>query len=279
MKKIILALSLSVACSLVANAQQAESRASGEASNQASASANQAGKSVNLDSGTHLAGQLQNSIDVRRAKVGDQVVLKTTQAIKSGGHTVVSKGSRLVGHVTEVAQKSKGNGESRVGILFDRLENGSLQIPIAASITSISSGSGSASSHANNNDLFANDTMGSDSARSTSSARSSSGGNNGGLLGGVGSAVNSTTATVGSVVGSTTSAVSTTVDSTTSAVGNTTTGVGRSLGGIQVSQSSSTSVEGSSVLSLQGGNLRLEKGTSFNLVLTQSASASTAKNQ
>jgi hypothetical protein len=31
------------------------------------------------------------------------------------------------------------------------------------------------------------------------------------------------------------------------------------------------------VLSLQGGNLRLEKGTTFNLTLTQSASAGTTK--
>jgi hypothetical protein len=67
------------------------------------------------------------------------------------------------------------------------------------------------------------------------------------------------------------------VNSTTSVVGNTATGVGHSLGGIQISQSSNTSVEGSSVLSLQGRNLRLEKGTTFNLVLAQSASASTSK--
>jgi len=281
MKKVILALSLSVACSLAANAQKAKTNASGEASNQTSAAANQASRSVRLDSGTQLSGQLQNAVDVRRAKVGDQVILKTTQTVKSGGRTVVSKGSRLVGHVTEVAQTTKGNGESRVGILFDRLENGALQMPIAATITSITSANANAnaSSQANNDDMFANDTMASGSARSTSSARSSSGGGNGGLLGGVGGVVNSTTSTVGSVVGSTTSAVGTTVDSTTRTVGNTTSGVGRSLGGIQISQSSSTSVEGSSVLSLQGGNLRLEKGTNFNLVLTQSASAGTGKDQ
>ena len=279
MKKVILALSLSIACALAANAQKAKTNASGEASNQTSAAANQAGRSVRLDSGTQLSGQLQNAVDVRRAKVGDQVILKTTQTVKSGGRTVVSKGSRLVGHVTEVAQKTKGNGESRVGILFDRLENGSLQMPIAATITSITSANANASSQANNDDMFANDTMASGSARSTSSARSSSGGGNGGLLGGVGGVVNSTTSTVGSVVGSTTSAMGTTVDSTTRTVGNTTSGVGRSLGGIQISQSSSTSVEGSSVLSLQGGNLRLEKGTNFNLVLTQSASAGTGKDQ
>jgi hypothetical protein len=93
------------------------------------------------------------------------------------------------------------------------------------------------------------------------------------MLTGVGSVVNSTTSTVGSVVGGTTAAVGSTVESTTSAG----TGVRRSLGGIQISQSSNASVEGSSVLSLQGGNLRLEKGTNFNLVLTESASARTAK--
>ena len=139
---------------MAAYAQKTESRASGEASNQTSAAANQAGKKIQLDSGTRLAGELQNTIDVRKAKVGDQVLLKTTQAIKSGGRTVVGKGSRLVGHVTEVAQKGKGNGESRVGILFDRLEQGSLAVPISATISSITSGRASAR---NNEDLFEGD--------------------------------------------------------------------------------------------------------------------------
>lgn len=277
MKKAILALSLTLTCVVAAYAQKVETSASGEASNQTSAAMNQAGKSVNLESGTRLAGELQNTIDVRKAKVGDQVILKTTQALKTGGRTVVGKGSRLVGHITEVTQKTKGNGESRVGILFDRLERGSLATPIEATISSITSGSANARS--NNEDLFGNDTSAGGSASSTSSARSSSTGNNVGVLGGVTSTVNSTTSTVGGVVGGTTSAVGSTVDSTTGAVGNTARGVGQSLGGIQISQSSSTSVESSSVLSLQGGNLRLEKGTNFNLVLTQSASAGTAKDQ
>jgi hypothetical protein len=276
MKRTILAFSLTVACAAAAYAQQTETRTSGEVSNQTSAAVNQAGKSINLDSGTRISGELQNTIDVRKAKVGDQVLLKTTKAIKSGGRTVVGKGSRLVGHVTEVAQKTKGNGESRIGILFDRLDQGALAVPIAATITSITSGT--ASAHANNEDLFGNNTSAGASASSRSSARASSG-SNGGLLGGVGSTVDSTTSTAGGVVDGTTSAIGSTVNSTTNAVGNTTTGVGRSLSGIQISQSSSTSVEGSSVLSLQGGNLRLEKGTNFNLVLTQSAIAGTARDQ
>lgn len=277
MKRTILALGLSLACSIAANAQKVQSSSSAEANNQTSAAVTQANKSATLDAGTRLAGQLQNTVDVRRAKVGDEVVLKTTQAIKSNGRTVVNKGSRLVGHVTEVAQKGKDSAGSRIGILFDRLEQGPLQMPIAASISSITSGN--ASTHASNDGLFASDTMASGSASSASSARSSSSGSNGGLLGGVGGVLNSTTSTAGGVVGGTTSAVGSTVDSTTRTVGSTTNGVGQSLGGIQISQSSSTSVDGGSTLSLQGGNLRLEKGTNFNLVLTESASASTARNQ
>ena len=268
MKKTILAASLALVCGLVVNAQTANTGARGEAINQTSAAAKAGNKSVNLDSGTRVTGELQSAIDARKAKVGDQVVLRTTQAIKSQGRTVVNKGSRLIGHVTEVSQKSKSNSESRIGLLFDRLEGGSLNMPIAATITSVVNGS--ANARANNDDIFASNggSSTSSSARSTSSRTAS--GNNGGLLGGV-------TSTVGNVVGATTSAVGATVDSTTGVVGNTTAGLGRSLGGIQISESSDTSVQGSSVLSLQGGNLRLEKGTTFNLLLTQSAGAGASR--
>ncbi|HKP45765.1 MAG TPA: hypothetical protein VJT50_04135 [Pyrinomonadaceae bacterium] len=265
MRKTIVAASLSLICALAAHAQTTRSNAT--ASSQTSATANGQNKSVSLDSGTRVAGELQSTLDARRAKVGDQVVLRTTQAIKSNGRTVVSKGSRLIGHVTEVTQNTGSKGQSRIGLLFDRLEGGSLNVPIVASITSVVSGS--ARARANDEDVFANDssTM---SSRSTGGRSSSAG--NGGLVGGV---VNSTTSTVGGVVGGTTAAVGSTVDSTTGIVGNTTNGLGQSLRGIQISQSSETSVQGSSVLSLQGKNLRLEKGTTFNLVLTQSAGVTT----
>jgi hypothetical protein len=271
MKRTILVISLTLALGLVANAQSASTTASGESDSQTSAAARAGNKTVNLDSGTRVAGELQSAIDARKAKVGDQVVLKTTEAIKSQGHTVVSKGSRLLGHVTEVSQKSESRGESRIGLLFDRLEGGSLNMPITATITSVVNGT--ARARANDDDLFADAGSATSTTASSGSARSSSSGS-GSLVGGV---VNSTNSTVGSVVGGTTAAVGSTVDSTANVIGNTTAGVVRSPGNIRISQSSNTSVEGSSVLSLQGGNLRLEKGTKFNLVLTQSASAGTTK--
>jgi len=242
MKRIILAASLSLVCGFAVNAQTNMS-ARGDASNQTSSAASAGNKSISLDSGTRLAGELQSTIDARKAKVGDQVILKTTQAIKSQGRTVVSKGSRLIGHVTEVSQKSKSNGESRVGLLFDRLEGGSLNMPIAATITSVVNGA--ASARANDGDISGSDASSSTSSRASSGGSRSSSANNGGLLGG---AVNSTTSTVGNVVGGTTAAVGSTVDATTNVVGNTATGVGRSLGGIQISESSDTSVQGSSPL-------------------------------
>jgi hypothetical protein len=256
MKNSILALCLSVIGLVGAvSAQEIKSTSKGSATAETSATAQN--DVINLESGTRLTAELQKEIDVRKAKVGDEVVLKTTQAVKSKNRTIVAKGARLLGRVTEVAQKSD-NGASRVGILFDRLEHGSLAVPIAATITSLTSAA--ARTRVNNDDIFASDAGA--SARSTTSASSS--GNSGGLLGGVGGVVNSTT-----------SAVGTTVNSTTNAVGNVASGVSRPLAGIQISQSSNTSVQGESVLSLQGGNLRLDKGTRFNLVLTQSASAGT----
>jgi hypothetical protein len=267
MKKVILTISLALTCAVLAQAQTTEGTASGRGSSNTSATLPSA-KSLNLDSNTSITAQLQNTLDVRKARVGDQVILKTTQAIKSEGRTVVKKGARLIGQVSEVTQKTKGSAVSRVGLLFSRLEDGSLTVPITATISSVTSARTAVRS--GNDDVFASNTSGSGRATTSSSASSS-----GGLLGGVGGLANSTTSTVGTVVGNTTSAAGSTINSTANTVG----GLGQSLGGIRVSESSSTSVQGGSVLSLQGENLRLEKGTNFNLVLTQSASAGTSRDE
>lgn len=266
--KIILTISLFVACSLSAFAQTADTRTTGEAASQSSLSAAKKGEAIEVASGTRLVTELQNTIDVRKMAIGDEVILRTTQAIKSQGRTVVHKGARLIGHVTQIGQRTKDNADSHVTILFDRLEHGSLSTPISATITSITNAGLRAS--ANNDDVFATNATG----RGTTATSSSSGG----LLG-VGSVVNSTTSTVGGVVGGATSAVGSTVNATTNATGTTAAGVGKSLGRIQISESTNASVSGGSTLSLRGENLKLEKGTTFNLVVNQSASAAAGPNE
>src|ERR1700682_4867950 len=260
MKKSLLAAFLTIAGALAAFAQKQQTSAKTEGSNETSASASRANKSINIESGTRLAAPLPNTLDARKARVGDQVLLKTTDSIKSGGHAVVKKGALLLGHVTSVAQKTKARGESQVGLVFDRLDNGSLSVPINVDISSITQASPQA--QASDDDTFM-----SRSNTTAQRAPTSSSGQGGGLLGGA-------TDTVGGVVGGATSTVGATTRSASGTVVQTTSGWGQSLGRIQISESSSTSAEGSSLLTLQGDNLHLEKGTTFNLLISQSASAS-----
>jgi len=270
MKKLVLAVSLSMALAGLALGQKAESRGSASAGSNTSVS--KQGRQIDLQSGTQLSAQLENTLDARHAKPGDRVVLKTVSAVKQDGKVIVPKGAQLIGHVTGVQQQTKSSGESSIGVVIDRLRSGSTETPITASILSITQVHSAA--RASNNDLFESDTMTQSSARSSSSSsQRSSSSSNGGLLGGVGNtvsgAVNTTTSTVGNVAGSTTSAVGSTVGTTTSAVGTTT----GALKGLQITQSTDASAQGGSTLSLTGRNLHLESGTTFNLAVSSSNSA------
>ena len=273
MRKLIFAISLAVICATAAFAQKAKSSSSAGASSDSSVS--KQGRQVSIQSDTQVSAQLENTIDARNAKPGDRVVMKTLQPIKQDGQTIVPKGSRLIGHVTNVAQRTKSNSESRIGIALDHLQRGSSNIPITGSIISVTQASNRI--RASNDDLFGSDTMASSSssARSTTSTSSSRGGG-GGLLGGVGNTVggvtNTTASTVGSVVGNTTSAVGNTAGNTTRSVQNTTGNTVGALRGIQISSSGNASADGGSTLSLGNGNLKLESGTTFNLLISGSAS-------
>ena len=263
---LLLVLAMAVSAS-VAVAQKTKTSGNASAGNETSVS--RQGREVNLASNTALAAQLENSLDARRAKVGDKVILKTTQAVKQNGEVIVPKGAKLIGHVTEVQQRSKSNSESRLGVAFDRLQKGALDMPITASIVSITQ----ARSQARANDSsIESQTMGSSS---TSTTTRSSGGQGGGLLGGVGNTVggdvNTTTSTVGNVAGTTTSAVGRTLGATTNTAGNLT----GALMGLEITQSNSASAEGGSTLSLNTGNLRLESGATFNLLVSSSTNAGT----
>ena len=273
MRKLIPAISLTVICAVAVVAQNSQS--SGNASAGSNTSASKQGRHVNIQSDTQVSAQLENTLDVRHVKPGDRVVMKTLQPIKQNGETIVPKGSRLIGHVTEVAQRTRSNGESHLGVALDHLQKGSTNIPITGSIVSITQASTRAA--ASNDDLFG-DTMvsSSSSARSSTSASASSSGG-GGLLGGVGNTVGGVTNTAGNLAGSTTSAVGNTVgntvSTTTGVVRDTTGAAGNTLRGVSVSPSGSASAQGGSTLSLSGGNLRLESGTTFNLLISGSGTS------
>jgi hypothetical protein len=213
-------------------------------------------KDVLLESGTSLDAKLISSLDVKKTKVGDEVVLKTTESIRQNGEVIVPKGTKLIGRITEVQQKTKENKTSKLSMVFERLQNKSLAAPINATIVSIASARGNAQA----GDLFGTDTTGSSrTSGRVSGGNSSAGGLLGGATGTVGGALNTATSTVGGV---------------TNTVGNTAGGatrtLGRTINGIQISQTASASAEGSSTLSAENKNIRLQKGTQFRLQLNES---------
>jgi hypothetical protein len=204
-----------------------------------------------LSAGSVISAELQGTLDVKNTQVGDRVVLKTTKSIKQNGDVLVPKGTTLIGRVTDVQRRTKQNGTSRLGMIFDRIEGKNLSSPIRASIVSITNAAAAVS---------AGDSLDSDLSGSSqsSSSVSRSGGSGGGLLGGVGN-------TVGGLVNTTTQAAG----SVTGSVANTATGstgvVRQTLNGIQISTAASGSAGSSTTLSSANRDIRIDKGASFNL--------------
>jgi len=68
---------------------------------------------------TRISAELAKKIDAKDAKVGDEVVAKTTSEARLADGTKLPKGSKLVGHVTDVQAKSHDNHDSHVAFAFD----------------------------------------------------------------------------------------------------------------------------------------------------------------
>ena len=275
MKKVIFS-SLAITILAIAGFSQ-RAGSSQNANSSASATAGRNSGDISLAEGTRIDGELQKTLDVRNARPGDQVLLKTTRDIKQNGHTVIQKGSTLAGRVTDVAQRSKQNGQSRLGILFDRVQGHGIDMPITASIVSVTN----AAAHASAMDLGDADIMGSSSSSggiaSSRSSRSSSGG--GGLLGGVGNTVGGVTNTTGGVLNTTTQTVGGVTNTAGRTVGGATNGVASGANGISILNSGSTnaSAGNGSILASSTQNIRLDKGSMIGVQLDSSTSASASR--
>lgn len=227
-----------------------------KASQPASKSADNSMAKPALTGSATLEAMLANTIDVRTAKVGDQVILKATKSIKQDGEVVIPKGARLIGRITEVQQKGRESAVSKLQLVFERIEGQGLNVPVTASIISVVD-SRASSTLADTANL---DVAGT-SQTTTSASRGNVGG--GGLLGGVGGTVggvlNTATQTTGNAVGA--------VASTTSGAGDTLIG---NIGGIRISQTAQGSASSSTTLTSGEKNLRLEKGVTFNMLINGS---------
>src|SRR6266446_2259847 len=185
-----------------AQAGQTQAQASGNASAATAASAQNGQANASLASGTAFNAALSSPIDSKKCKPGDPVNAHTTEAAKSEGKTVIPKGSKLVGHVTQASARAKGESESSLGIVFDKaiLKNGQ-EIPLNVAIQAIASAQSGVS--AAGADM---DTMGGMGASAAGSGMAGGRGALGGVTSAAGGAVGTVTntaANVGGVAGGT----------------------------------------------------------------------------
>lgn len=214
-----------------------------------------------VDFASQVQAELIGTIDAKKAKPGDEVVFRTTKAVKENGTVVIEKGSRLYGKLTEVTKRSKNSAESKVAFVLNRLENKELSVPITATVLSVTDLRAASSL----GDTATADVMGSSRTSTRASSSGSSGG--GGLLGGVTGTVNNT---VGAVAGTATNATGSVLNTAGQTVGTGTQTVVGTVKGVQLSSSASGSSSSSAVLTAKDKDVRLEKGLMFDLMVQKS---------
>ncbi|PYT47937.1 MAG: hypothetical protein DMG44_16700 [Acidobacteria bacterium] len=258
-------------------AGQTQAQASGNASAASAASAQNGQANASLASGTAFNATLSSPIDSKKCKPGDPVNARTTEAAKSEGKTVIPKGSKLVGHVTQASARAKGESESSLGIMFDKaiLKNGQ-EIPLnnvtIQAIASAESGASAAGA-----DM---DTMGGMGASAAGSGTASGRGALGGVTstaGGAVGAVTNTAANAGGVAGGTLNSAANAGGSIAGASKGAVGGLNAAgqltsnsqgafgLNGLNLNAAGSNATQGSLITSA-GKNVHLDSGTRMLLV-------------
>ena len=86
-----------------------------------------------------VSGELQSKLDTKNARNGDPVVLKTTEKATFADGVEIPKGSKIMGHVTDVQAHDKANPNSKIAIQFDQAElKGGQTMPIKSVLQSVS---------------------------------------------------------------------------------------------------------------------------------------------
>lgn len=99
----------------------------------------QANQPTQLPAGTIIPAELSKTVDAHKAKSGDKVEAKVATDLQSRtGETVIPRGARITGHVTDAKAKSKSDPSSTLGIAFDRIEmKDGRELPLNAEIQAL----------------------------------------------------------------------------------------------------------------------------------------------
>lgn len=263
-----------------AGAAAQENAAAGHVSESSSANAN-----ANMHS---VSGELQGKLDAKTAKPGDQVIVKTREKMQTADGDEIPKGTRLVGHVTQVQAHDSGHADSSMGIAFDRAElKDGRSLPIHSSILSVSQPADAmAASSMSGDDMASGAAMAGGGAttggRVAASSTRSGGGLVGGAVGGVSStadAVGRTGSNLGATTGNTLDTAGRVTGDTTGAVDESVHGAANGAGsltahatgipGVMLAGDASGSASG--VLSASKRNVHLDSGTQMELGISAAA--------
>jgi hypothetical protein len=89
--------------------------------------------------GTLINAELTSSLDSKKVKPGDAVNARTATDLKStDGRTILPRGTKIIGHVTQASARSAEQTDSSLGLVFDKamLKNGQ-EIPLNAAVQAV----------------------------------------------------------------------------------------------------------------------------------------------
>jgi hypothetical protein len=244
---------------------------SGKSGNQSA----QATSSTQATSGSTVHATLVKPVDARKNKPGDEVVARTTENMKSNGETVIPKGSKIVGHVTEAKARTAGESQSTMGIAFDHavLKDGR-EVPMNASIQALAQAQQATAADFGEESLASGSPAMAAGGGGMATGRATGGA--GGLVGGTGGAIGATSGTLvntagsvghtagGSANGATSSALSSSSHGVVGLQGLSLSSVGTSSLAADAAGATSTQgslAQGSSLITSTTQNVHLDSGT------------------
>jgi hypothetical protein len=162
-------------------AAQSEKDLQPSAQTPASASTRNPQANGSLANGSSIDAVLTKSIDTKKAKKGDPISARITEDAKEqDGKTVIPKGSKLEGHVTQASSREKGDSYSTLGIVFDKavFKNGE-EVPLNVQVQALALSQDAATAPAGSPAMGGMAPMGGGGSPAAGSGRS--GGSSGGM--------------------------------------------------------------------------------------------------
>jgi hypothetical protein len=65
---------------------------------------------------------LTRTLDARKSRVGDVIIARVSEDVRTRDGAQIPKNAKLIGHLTLVQAKGRGSSDSRLGVLFDKAQ-------------------------------------------------------------------------------------------------------------------------------------------------------------